>query len=360
MSITFDNYQAYFLDYHEGNLNSEELSELSLFLVLHPELKAELNSYDSILLLPENQSFQNRSRLKKFSFDETPIDDDNFGDFCIASSENILNDEKLKELAIFCENKPSLKKDFNLYQKISLKPNLRVRFKNKRKLYQKSFLKYAEVAIGLRIVAVAAGIALLIGIYIGIEQGQKSTKQTTAVVSLPKVGHTSGDATVAAKVDQVTKKQQIRSEKKADQPLVSAVETPAHVSEQNMIRETSPAADIKFPEFERLRANELMTNLKPVPAETKQLSGNVETDHNLLVATNDIINSVEEKITTTTIFKIDRKKISFFRLAQAGIQGMNKLTDSNMTLTEKIDSTRNITALSFESQLLKYKRSKHF
>ena len=137
-NITINNYEAFFLDFLEGNLNSEQLSELSLFLALHPELKPELKDYSDLQLQPESKSFKNKTQLKKFTLEETTVNNSNFDDFCIGYQEHILSDEKLQELIEFCQNKPRLKKDFDDYQKIVLKPDLRVNYKHKKSLYKKT------------------------------------------------------------------------------------------------------------------------------------------------------------------------------------------------------------------------------
>lgn len=52
--ITKDNYQAYFLDFLEGNLSNKDKQELEIFLGNHPQLREELEAYDeSLVLLPD-------------------------------------------------------------------------------------------------------------------------------------------------------------------------------------------------------------------------------------------------------------------------------------------------------------------
>ena len=51
MKINLHNYEAVFLDYYEGNLSAEDVSELLLFLENHPELKEDFESFENIVLV---------------------------------------------------------------------------------------------------------------------------------------------------------------------------------------------------------------------------------------------------------------------------------------------------------------------
>ena len=50
MTINKHNYEAYFLDYHEGNLTPQEVADLLLFVEQHPELKDEFESFENVTL----------------------------------------------------------------------------------------------------------------------------------------------------------------------------------------------------------------------------------------------------------------------------------------------------------------------
>ncbi len=57
MKIDKNNYEAFFLDYSEGNLSDDQIVELLLFLELNPDLKVELELFEMDLKLePENIS----------------------------------------------------------------------------------------------------------------------------------------------------------------------------------------------------------------------------------------------------------------------------------------------------------------
>ncbi len=64
--INKDNYEAYFLDFLEGNLSEKDKKELELFLKENPKLGEELKAYDnSLFLIPDMEiSFKEKESLR--------------------------------------------------------------------------------------------------------------------------------------------------------------------------------------------------------------------------------------------------------------------------------------------------------
>ena len=63
--IDIHNYEAYLLDYSEGNLTGELQVELELFLIQHPELEINLDELSLVTIENEATSFSNKISLKK-------------------------------------------------------------------------------------------------------------------------------------------------------------------------------------------------------------------------------------------------------------------------------------------------------
>jgi len=83
--ITRKNYEAYLLDYVEGNLSPELIAELMLFLEQNPDLKEVLEDFEIHKLEPVEDLGFDKTRLKK----ETGIiTSDNYEDFIIAEVES--------------------------------------------------------------------------------------------------------------------------------------------------------------------------------------------------------------------------------------------------------------------------------
>ncbi len=74
MEINLDNYEAYFLDFVEGNLSDAESAALEAFLSKHPELRSELEEFvsysDTATLSPDEKTSSDWSELKKPNSDD--------------------------------------------------------------------------------------------------------------------------------------------------------------------------------------------------------------------------------------------------------------------------------------------------
>jgi hypothetical protein len=353
-NITLDNYEAFFLDYQEGKLNSEQLSELSLFLVLHPELKAELKDYTEIQLQPEIETFTKKTQLKKFAFDEMQVTSSNFDDFCIANLEKILSPRKANELQKFSKSNPSFQKEFETYQKLVLVPDKRLQYIAKKDLYHKAIAPINYYRIGITIASMAAGVALLIGFYLYLNSSQKhivtSKSDNLMVSSQPKSELSIPNQPKYQVKNKVKPSKTILAVKTTD-----SVERVIAKNHESRTIEKEPAIKVSLPSC-RLEGMQLsLSQLKEIHSEpTQQARTNAE--YSIYSTANKVISDVEEKIASIDLSN-ERKKFSLIKIAQAGIKGINKLTDSNMTLTEKTDSTGNVLALTFESGLIKYHKN---
>lgn len=65
--ITKDNYEAFFLDFLEGNLSEKDKKELEVFLKKNPQLEKELKAYDGNLFLKADLDvrFEEKESLKR-------------------------------------------------------------------------------------------------------------------------------------------------------------------------------------------------------------------------------------------------------------------------------------------------------
>ena len=129
MSINKNNYEAFFLDYHEGNLSPQQVADLLLFVEQHPELKEEFESFENVTLDDlSNVSFENKSSLKK------EITLENKEEYFIRSVENTLTPAEKKLLANFIKQHPQFLPDLELFQKTKVFADTSVIFENKESL----------------------------------------------------------------------------------------------------------------------------------------------------------------------------------------------------------------------------------
>src|ERR1035437_494503 len=129
MNINKNNYEAFFLDYHEGNLSPQQVADLLLFVEQHPELKEEFESFENFTLEDLSSiEFENKSHLKK------QITLENKDDYFIRSVENTLNTTEKGLLTNFIKQHPQFLYDLELFNKTKLSVDDSIKFENKNEL----------------------------------------------------------------------------------------------------------------------------------------------------------------------------------------------------------------------------------
>ncbi len=140
MKINRDNCEAYFLDYHEGQLSLEMVRELHLFIEQNPDLKNSITDFEIIPLSADQDIiFGKKPELKK---NPTPaifqVNELNYEEYLICETEGLLSPEQLNILDEFLSLNPRFVKDRKLYALTHLHPDDEIVFESKQSLKQKA------------------------------------------------------------------------------------------------------------------------------------------------------------------------------------------------------------------------------
>lgn len=156
--INKNNYEAFFLDYHERNLSPQQVADLLLFVEQHPELKEEFENFENIKLEESDEKFIHKSSLKHNS---------NISDnLLIASLEGLLSKEEFVLLKQQLAVDKDLQKSYLLFQKIKLSADTSIVFENKEDLKKKE----RRIIPFYYYVAAAAAILLLFGLFYKVNE----------------------------------------------------------------------------------------------------------------------------------------------------------------------------------------------
>lgn len=131
--INLTNYEAFYLDYLEGNLSETDRVAFELFLNEHPEIEMDGELPDFTLTMDEQLPSDFISQLRVFDEHET-INAHTIEGFLIASAEGILSNKKQKELQAYLLKNPSHLDTLGVYHKTKLKPDLNIAYPNKQGL----------------------------------------------------------------------------------------------------------------------------------------------------------------------------------------------------------------------------------
>jgi hypothetical protein len=129
--ISIFNYEAFYLDHLEGNLNAEDTALLLAFLEEHPELKVEDDDFPMLEEEGLQLDAQFKSDLKQIAFNETTITTENIEKFMIAEAEGLLSNQKIKEMDQFIGDNSSLRRSRALFIATRLKPDHSIIFTDK-------------------------------------------------------------------------------------------------------------------------------------------------------------------------------------------------------------------------------------
>jgi hypothetical protein len=140
MKINRDNYEAYFLDYHEGQLSQEMVKEVLLFVEHNPDLKELLDAFEPLTLdSPEHIIFKNKSSLKKNEIiAAADINELNVEEYLVNETEGLLDAKQLATLEAFINSNPQFDKDRRLYSLTHLEVENDIVFELKDSLRKKA------------------------------------------------------------------------------------------------------------------------------------------------------------------------------------------------------------------------------
>ena len=134
MEINKNNYEAYFVDYLEGNLDSRFVDDFIEFLQQNPNLKEELTLFELIKINSENVLFNKKENLIREKLDS----EKEFDKLSIADLEGDVSVADKSELEDYITKHPRKKRDVALMNKTKLLTDETILFNKKKKLYRYS------------------------------------------------------------------------------------------------------------------------------------------------------------------------------------------------------------------------------
>ena len=344
MKINRDNYEAYFLDFAEGNLSAEEEEMLKRFLRFNPDLAEELDAFSNQEVIPQELKFPGKELLKKtVELNSEEVSEINFELFCIAFLEGDLSTEKHDAFLVFLKENPQFEETLELYRKTHLE-EVKVEFPGRKQLKKgKSNVIFLRYLIPF---AAAATIALMFFF------GPKSKQVPIEIAS-----------TVETENSDMTA-ENMPEEKR---PPVNNVPATLKVIKQSTI--PVPVSGYKEKKQEKKQAN--IENQESKQSSVKmavlnlQHTASTEYDdinYDRLVAqpvTSPTIHPGSLSATTLARYRLQKASEAveeedqlLFNLASSGLKGLNKLAGTNAQLIASKDESGSISGISFKSRYL--------
>jgi hypothetical protein len=377
MKITKDNYEAWFLDYHDQSLNPGQTAELMLFLEQHPELKAEFDAFEQISLVPDlNITFPEKENLKKNEIIAVGnLNETNYEEYLIAAVEKVLTATESTELDAFLAQNPHLYSELALFRQTVLEPDLSLVFEDKDSLKRKALIVAGTSASAsyrrwlYPAVSIAALLLIFFAVYINInpkpdpsglaDHSLPAKSEIPAAVGSPQQ---SPAETGTAVVDQLPQSTEAGS--------VAATQTRTHPAPIQSTAERSSLASLPlqkpglFPESpakgsvnteNRSYFTDVYAYIR-LREEMDYQQYQYERENKPVLAR--AFSNFKEKIMGVDMKDAQQNKnAGLWALAEAGLDGINFVTRSNLQLNRRTDDEGHTLSYAISSNRMEYSKA---
>lgn len=337
--ITRDNYEAYFLDYLEGNLQENMIDEFLDFLEQHPDLKEELMQFENIRLPEEQLVFEAKEQLYRSPGNDQPA----FDRQAVAYMEGDLDEQERAGFEAWLAKEPGLKKEYELFAKTRLEADNTIVYHHKKTLYRKT-----GTTIFLNWAARAAAVLVLVW---GISSLLQTEKQPVApgtiqeIVTLKPTTPTSGNTAEPAtsgveKVPAETSSGSVNNQL-ASAEVVSSVK-----------KEQTPVTQESLPDREPIEMEPIQPLLAMI--ETEVAANRLAVSHSLNTEKlNDPRNimTVEEFLASRAKKVANEGMFSAQRILRTGLNVASEISGDRLGYSVKDGK---VSTLEFESRLMAF------
>jgi hypothetical protein len=349
------NYEIWLIDWLDGNLDETRTRELTDFLEENPDLNEEFDSLAALYLPPDTVRFPAKEKLYK-SVSELALPQVEY--LSVATLEKDITPEQMAELELNISRDPENKRIFESFQKIMLSPP-KLRYKNKIRIKKYSFSRKL-IRYSIAGMSVAATITILILSYIYVPRLFPENENQPVGIITP-------DTTLAKPFVVRTIVLNVRPEKQSAvtaqnmKTIIPAYDTGS--TGIGILHTRNNAEDIS-----KITVKSDVTAVTKIPV----LSFSSLIEHgidDILITSNNTItlpetddgrNRLSKFIARTFREKLLKDEsmndapLSSYEIAEAGIEGINKLLGWEMALVKTTDETGELKSIYFSSKVLKF------
>lgn len=355
MILNRTNYEIWFIDYLDGNLNEAEVNQLISFLEENRDIKEDFADILTYNIKPETDTYRNKNSLKKKA---TDLSDSQFEYLCISALENDLTVQQRSELDSIIAENPEKKKTLEIFKRLKLiAPE--VTYKRKSVLRRLTTTQKV-VRLSVAGLSVAAGIALMVSLFnITVNNIVAPGSPVSANLSVDSAKSLNKTNEITANTNPVVKIEAINPPKKnllstleksiSDETKAFPVET--HTGDTIIKEKEIRATDISKIEFKQevnLTEKDFTSTLVAITTEDVLIpEATDKPGFNEFIA-----KTFREKILRSKTPEIGSLK--GYEIADAGINGLNKLLGWKMSLQKNRDEKGDLKSLYFSSKILKF------
>ncbi len=348
--INKNNYEVYFLDYHEGRLNSDEKQKVKAFLQEYPEFYNEFEDYGNVVLPVPEIRYPNKSELFKT---ELSIPEANDWEFqCIAFMEGDLTEDDLRDFDKLRNSDPEKAKILELYLATKSLPNESITFEDKAALKKKIVLipKWIYGAVS------AAAILVLGWIIFSPFSGDVSEQQFAGdslrqIIYIDKISHPGKYEKVASVESGATSLNKTSlpssSEKiSSDENLLS--------NSKQMIREDYTMASLEARKPIKLTSIVDQSTTSTSYLAYRYIPSAEDEEYKTLVAFSG--DFIRKQLLGQDPEIVNKSKFTFWELADASLEKVSNVFGTGADIEREYSESGELLAVSFESNLVGFNK----
>lgn len=348
------NYEIWIIDWLDGNLTEEQETGLKEFLAGNPDLLEEAEMAAQSKLVPQDTILSSKSKLFR-KITELPLSQ--IEHLSVACLEKDITRSELAELEIILASDPQKKLLFDKVQKTRLHPQAGKVFRYKRELLRKENLFIPGTRQRIWLSSAAAIALLVISLFLvprnnstimTVTGTEDLSSETREPVILQKYAFTdpsaSGNTNAGSEISPSVKADPLVENVRV-QESSGVVEIPGENVASALITEVS-RIDVLKP---------YRPSVRPGTYTLTALNINVpdiETDYDGTRLGRFIARNFREKILNVDNPVEDPLKP--YEIAEAGIEGLNKLLGWEMALVQNTDESGDLKSVYFSSKILKF------
>lgn len=344
MDINRNNYEAYFIDYLEGNLDERLVDDFIEFLQQNLDLKEELALFETISAEQENILFYKKEKLYKEKFDA----DKEFDRAAIACLEGDISEKEKAEFDNYVGSHPEKQKDILLIGQTKLRADESIIFNKKNKLYHYSIGRIILLWSGRVAAIVILGLAIFS--LVNNNSNKKIQENKIAIVE---------NKSTKKEIIPETKKLPAETEKKIPEKPQKTTPKPAI---KKVIPEKKSNKSLRETTKGRLEQEDLAMIRVPVetPAKLNTLPASLNIQHPALALAAiktknpEIQQDIYEEYLLADLVKEKSglKKLSFNKISKAGLNLVANISKEKFTY--ETNEEGKITEYNYDSRLIAF------
>lgn len=349
MDINKNNYEAWLLDLTEGRLSADEVRQLRSFLLLNPECAGGTLEMDPWFLEPGQIIYSGKDKLRKEIPDSDSILSENdFDLFSVARMEGDLSASQERDYLLMLEKDEAKKKEWLQWEQLKLKA-AHVEFKGKKDLKRRPAGRTR--ILWLSVASAAAALVLFFSLF-----RFDPAADPIAVVSpdreIEETKKAAPDARGPVEHEESSAQESSADAQPSSEPKTQVLQSPKISFKKYQDPPELDQAD-RDQSADLIRESDLKVHpIKLAVLESKLSKPTAVVSYDR-IETFDVVTYPEyAEVSTERRGFAEERDISLLSIASAGVDGVRRLTGSDVLLDVSRDADGEVKGFRFRSSLL--------